>query len=210
MKKLIIMLLMASLLTPALLFAQDQEIKQLALNVEKLAQLKRLLSDMKKGYQVVSTGYTTIKDLSRGNFSLHQTYLDGLIQVSPVVKKYKRVGDILNYQRLLVKEYKQAYNRFKQDDNFNIQELEYLGRVYGNLFKKSLKNLDELTAVLTASRLRMSDDERLRAIDAIFEDMQDKVVFLRQFNESTTILAVQRARERNDVMTIRQIYGITQ
>ena len=210
MKKLIIMLLMASLLTPALLFAQDQEIKQLALNVEKLAQLKRLLSDMKKGYQVVSTGYTTIKDLSRGNFSLHQTYLDGLIQVSPVVKKYKRVGDILDYQRLLVKEYKQAYNRFKQDDNFNIQELEYLGRVYGNLFKKSLKNLDELSAVLTASRLRMSDDERLHAIDAIFEDMQDKVVFLRQFNESTTILAVQRARERNDVMTIRQIYGITQ
>ena len=201
---------MASLLTPTLLFAQDQEIKQLALNVEKLAQLKRLLSDMKKGYQVVSTGYTTIKDLSRGNFSLHQTYLDGLIQVSPVVKKYKRVGDILNYQRLLVKEYKQAYNRFKQDDNFNLQELDYLGRVYGNIFKKSLKNLDELSAVLTASRLRMSDDERLHAIDAIFEDMQDKVVFLRQFNESTTILAVQRARERNDVMTIRQIYGITQ
>lgn len=210
MKKLIIMVMMATLLTPTLLFAQDQEIQQLALNVEKLAQLKRLLSDMKKGYQVVSTGYTTIKDLSHGNFSLHQTYLDGMMQVSPTIKKYKRVGDIISYQRLLVQEYKLAYNRFKQDDNFNPQELEYLGQVYGNLFKKSFKNLDELSTVLTASRLRMSDDERLRAIDAIFEDMQDKVVFLRQFNNSTTILAVQRARERNDVTTIRQIYGITQ
>ena len=210
MKKLIILIMLTFLNAPAWLNAQDQEIKQLALNVEKLTQLKQLLSDMKKGYRVVSTGYTTIKDLSRGNFSLHQTYLDELMQVSPAVKKYKRVGDIINYQMLLVREYKQAYNRFKQDGNFNPQELEYLGRVYGDLLDKSLSHLDELRSVLTASRLRMSDDERLRAIDNIFEGMQDKVLFLRHFNNSTTILAMQRARERNDVTTIRKIYGITQ
>lgn len=210
MKKLIILIMLTFLNAPAWLNAQDQEIKQLALNVEKLTQLKQLLSDMKKGYRVVSTGYTTIKDLSRGNFSLHQTYLDELMQVSPAVKKYKRVGDIINYQMLLVREYKQAYNRFKQDGNFNPQELEYLGRVYGDLLDKSLSHLDELRSVLTASRLRMSDDERLRAIDNIFEGMQDKVLFLRHFNNSTTILAMQRARERNDVTSIREIYGITQ
>ena len=210
MKKLIILIMLTFLNAPAWLNAQDQEIKQLALNVEKLTQLKQLLSDMKKGYRVVSTGYTTIKDLSRGNFSLHQTYLDELMQVSPAVKKYKRVGDIINYQMLLVREYKQAYNRFKQDGNFNPQELEYLGRVYGDLLDKSLSHLDELRSVLTASRLRMSDDERLRAIDNIFAEMQDKVLFLRHFNNSTTILAMQRARERNDVTSIREIYGITQ
>lgn len=206
----ILMLVLAVLCAPPWLNAQDQELKQLALNVEKLAQLKQLLSDMKKGYQVVSTGYTTIKDVSRGNFGMHQTYLDGLMQISPSVKKYKRVRDIINYQMLLVQEYKQAYSRFKQDDNLNPEELAYLGRVYGNLLSKSLNHLDELNSVLTASRMRMSDDERLRAIDNIFMDMQDKLVFLRHFNTSTMKLAVQRARERNDVMTIQQIYGITQ
>jgi hypothetical protein len=39
--------------------------------------------------------------------------------------------------------------------------------------------------------------------------MQDKVMFLRHFNNNTTILAVQRAKERNDATTIRNIYGIT-
>ncbi len=54
----------------------------------------------------------------------------------------------------------------------------------------------------------MSDDERLAAIDRIYADMQDKLVFLRYFNNNTTILALQRAKEQNDVVTMSQIYGI--
>jgi len=188
--------------------AQKDEIAQLLLNVEKLAQFEQILSDMKKGYEILSGGYTTIKDLSQGNFSLHKTFLDALLEVSPTVKNYKRVADIINYQIILVKEYKSAFNRFKRDNNFNKQELAYLGRVYENLFKQSLNNLDDLVTIITANKLRMSDDERLEAIDKIFDDMQDKLLFLRYFNNNTTVMAVQRAKERNDANTMRLIYGI--
>ncbi len=188
--------------------AQADEIAQLLLNVEKLAQFKQILSDMKKGYQIVSTGYNTVKDLSKGNFSLHKTFLDGLMQVSPAVRNYKKVSDIIDYQIILVKEYKNAYNRFKKDNNFTPQELDYLGRVYSNLFNQSLNNLDDLATVITANKLRMSDDERLKAIDNIFMDMQDKVQFLRHFNNNTTVLAVQRAKDKNDVNALRNIYGL--
>ena len=188
--------------------AQKDEIAQLLLNVEKLAQFKQILSDMKKGYQILNGGYNTIKDLSEGNFSLHKTFLDALMEVSPTVKNYKRVADIINYQVILVKEYKSSFNRFKRDNNFNQQELAYLGRVYENLFKQSLNNLDDLVTIITANKLRMSDDERLKAIDKIFDDMQDKLLFLRHFNNNTTVLAVQRAKERNDANTMRLVYGI--
>ena len=83
--------------------AQSTEIQQLLLNVEKLAQLKKILSNMKKGYEIVSTGYNTIKDISKGNFNIHQTFLNGLMQVSPTVKKYKRIAEIITYQTQLVK-----------------------------------------------------------------------------------------------------------
>lgn len=211
MKKRLLILLLASagLAGTFRASAQSAELEQLALNIEKLAQFKQILSDLKKGYEIVSSGYNTIKNISEGNFSLHKTFLDGLMQVSPSVKKYKRVADIVNFQIILVKEYKTAFNRFKRDGHFNPQELEYLDRVYNNLFKKSLENLDDLMTVITADKLRMSDDERLQAIDRIFEDMQDKVMFLRHFNTNTTILAVQRAKEGNDAVTIRSIYGIT-
>lgn len=209
MKKIIVLLIVLSPCITTRLSAQSQEVQQLLLNVEKLAQFKQILSDMKKGYQIVSTGYLTIKNLSQGNFSLHKRFLDGLMTVSPTVKKYKRIADIISNQIVIVKEYKNAFDRFKQDGNFNPGEIEYLGKVYSNLFKQSLKDVDELMIIITDSKLRMSDDERLEAIDGIYANIQDKVLFMRNFNDNTTILAVQRAREKNDAVTLQKIYGIT-
>lgn len=209
MKKIIVLLIVLSTCTATKLSAQSEEVQQLLLNVEKLAQFKQILSDLKKGYEIISTGYSTIKDLSKGNFDLHKTFLDGLMLVSPSVKKYKRIADIINNQIMIVKEYKNAFNRFKQDNNFNAEEIVYLGNVYSNLFKQSLNDLDELTIIITDSKLRMSDDERLEAIDRIYNNMQDKLLFLRHFNNNTTILAVQRAREKNDAVTMKKIYGVT-
>jgi hypothetical protein len=190
-------------------FSQQAEAEQLLLNVEKLAQFKQILVDMKKGYQILNSGYNAIKDVSAGNFSLHKTFLDGLLQVSPTVRNYKRIAEIINFQVLLLKEYKHAYNTFKKDKNFSAQEISYLGTVYNRLFKQSLSNLDELATIITANQLRMSDDERLQAIDNIFNDMQDKLTFLRHFNNNTAVLQLQRAKEKNDAVTMGNIYGVT-
>jgi hypothetical protein len=54
----------------------------------------------------------------------------------------------------------------------------------------------------------MSDAERLQAIDRLYQNMLDKVIFLRHFNHTTTLLAIQRAREQKDVHTLQQIYGL--
>jgi len=62
--------------------------------------------------------------------------------------------------------------------------------------------------IITATTLSMSDDERLQAIDRIFFDMEDQVVFLRSFNSSTQMLAIQRARASNDLATLRNLYGL--
>ena len=185
--------------------AQSTEIQQLLLNVEKLAQLKRILSNMKKGYEIVSTGYNTIKDISKVNFNIHQAFLDGLIQVSPAVRKYKKIAEIISYQTQLVKEYKSAFRRFDASNLFNTNEIGYMDNVYTNLFTKSLQNLEELTMVITAGKLRMSDDERINAIDRIYNDIADKLVFLRTFNKENNVLAIQRGREIIDTKVSKKL-----
>lgn len=188
--------------------AQSTEIQQLLLNVEKLAQLKKILSNMKKGYEIVSNGYNTIKDISKGSFNLHEAFLDGLMQVSPAVRKYKKIVEIISYQTQLVKEYKSAFRRFDASNLFNTNEIRYMDNVYSNLFNKSLQNLDELTMVITAGKLRMSDDERLNAIDRIYIDMGDKLVFLRTFNKENNVLAIQRGREMVDTKVSKKLNGL--
>lgn len=189
-------------------FTQSHEAQQLLLNWEKLRQLEEILDNMYRGYKILDKGYTTVKKITQGNYTLHELFIDGLMLVNPSIKNYKRIPFIIDYQKLLLKEYQRAYNRFRQDPNFKLDELEYLANVYKFLFDASLRNIDELMMIITATKLSMSDDERMQAIDRIFFDMEDKLVFLRTFNNNTQLLAIQRARSANDIKTLRQLYGI--
>ncbi|MBO9674150.1 MAG: TerB family tellurite resistance protein [Sphingobacteriaceae bacterium] len=187
-------------------YGQSAEAKQLLLNVEKLSQLKNILKDMKKGYEVLSTGYNTVRNISKGNFSLHEFFLDGLMLVSPEVRKYHKVADIIALQLKIVSEYKAAYRAFSASDSFSMEELDYLARVYGQLLEKSLDNLDELATVLTAGSLRMSDEERLRLIDRLFADTEDKLLFLRSFNSQTGQVYRARQREKDNLVGLKALY----
>jgi hypothetical protein len=195
-------------LFPKTVSAQATEAQQLILNWEKLQQLEKILDNMYTGYKILDKGYSTIKNIAEGNYSLHRLFIDGLMLVNPTVRNYKRIPFIIDYQKLLLKEYSNAYNRFKNDPHFTPQELEYLANVYSYLFTASLRNIDDLVMIITATKLRMSDDERMQAIDRIFYDMESKLIFLRGFNNSTQLLAIQRARSANDVKTIQHLYGI--
>ncbi len=194
--------------TPSIVHAQAEEAQQLILNVQKLAQLKSILQNMYDGYKVVSKGYTTIKNISQSNYSLHQAFFDRMLEVSPAVKKYKQIADIIAYQKKIMQEHKLAFNYFMGSGSFSLDELNYMKGVYRNLFAQSAKTLDELLMVVTASNLRMSDDERLAAIDNIFKDMEDKLSFLRSFNNSTKMLAVQRNKEQAEIDMLKTLRGI--
>ncbi|MCF0059865.1 TerB family tellurite resistance protein [Dyadobacter chenwenxiniae] len=209
MKYALILLLLTSLLLPVKeAKAQTPEVTQLILNIQKLNQLRKILKELKAGYDILFKGYTTIKDISKGNFKLHEAFLDGLLEVSPAVKRYKRIAEIVEFQVRLISEYRTALGHFQSGEYFNKDELDYMERVYSRLISQSLKNMDALTMVLTAKKMRMSDDERLSAIDKIHEEMQDKLVFLRHFNSTAATLGLQRAKEFAEVETSAQLNGV--
>jgi len=190
--------------------AQSDEAQQLLLNWQKLTQFKKILQNMYDGYKILHKGYTAVKDISEGNFTLHKTFLDGLMEVSPAVKKYKRIADIISYQVRIVKEYKTAFSQFKEEKQFTQQEIDYLSKVYENLFDQSLKSLDELAMVITSGKLRMSDDERLQAIDRIYASIEDQYSFLKDFNGNTAMLSLQRKSEQAEIRMSRRIIGLAE
>ena len=204
----VIMVFFFCLVTTKVASAQVQEMQQLILDIEKLTQLKGILSDMKTGYQIYQQGYGSISQLSKGNFDLHSVYLNGLLSINPTVKNYGRVAEIITQQVSLLSEYKSAYKQFKQSGSFSVSELNYISSVYTQLVNQSLQNLDDLTNVLTAGKLRMSDDERMRAIDRIYASSSDKLQFLRHFNRQGVLLNIQRSKDVGDTRTMKQLYGI--
>ncbi|MBL4674672.1 MAG: TerB family tellurite resistance protein [Mucilaginibacter sp.] len=183
-------------------------IEQLILDYQKLAGLKSILSQMYSGYDVLRQGYGAVKNVSQGNFSLHQAYLDGLLLVSPAVRKYPRVADIISDQTNLFSEYKKAAKRFSSSGRFSAEELRYLTAVYDQLANASLKNLDKLSMAMGDSQLRMSDAERLAAIDRIYLDSRSQLSYLRKFNDQAGKMILLREKAARDKQTVNSLYGI--
>jgi hypothetical protein len=188
--------------------AQSFEAEQLLLDYQKLLQEKQILDDLYKGYQILSAGYTAIRDVSKGNFDLHKAFLDGLLAVSPVVRNYKRVADIINLQLVIVQRYKSAWARFQQDEHFTPGEIEMMGNMFAGLFDQTVKNLTTLSTILTDGALRASDAERLQQIDGLYVDMQGKSVEMDAFNNKAELLSLQRAKEGEDQKSVRLLYGL--
>lgn len=186
---------------------QAQEVQQLLLNVEKLAELKNILDDLKKGYDVLLKGYTTIQNLSEGNFRLHEVFLDGLLEVSPAVRNYRRIPEIVEAQIRLVKGSREAFRQIAGSDLFSVEELRYIKAIFENLFSQSVGNIEALASVVTSGRLRLSDEERLGAIDDLWKDATDQLAFLRHFNGDTKLLALARARAAADVRVQKQLFS---
>jgi len=184
------------------------DITQLLLDVQKLSQLKQILSEMYSAYTVVHQGYQDIKNLSQGTFSLHKAFLDGLLAVSPAVSSYAKVGDIINKEALLVQEYKAANRYLQGTGQFTDGELVYFGNVYADLVQGSVKNVNELMMVITTAELRMSDAERLAAIDRIDANISGQLDALRKFDNQAAVQAAQRNQAVNDQATLRALYGL--
>jgi hypothetical protein len=189
-------------------YAQTSDLTQLILDIEKLTQLKGILTDMKTGYDVINGSYSEVKAIQSGNFSLHATFLNGLNAISPAVANYGRVADIILQQANLVTEYKRYQQEFKDSGTFNASELGYMANVYATLLQLSLQNLGRLTDILMAGKFRMSDAERLKAIDSIYADSSDQYAFLRTFDRQGVTLSLQRSKDLNDTQTLKQLYGL--
>jgi len=206
MRAVLWLILLTGAIAPAR--AQSFEAQQLLLDWQKLTQERQILSDLYTGYQILSKGYTAISDLSHGSFDLHKAFLDGLLAVSPAVKGYHRVVDIIRLQEQIVSQYHSAWSLFRQDPHFSAGELELIGNVYAGLFDRTVKNLTDLTHVLTDGLFRASDGERLDQIDDLYRDMAGSQAFLSSFNNQTALVSLQRSTDLRDYQSIRQLYGL--
>jgi hypothetical protein len=183
--------------------------EQLALDIEKLSELKGILKDMYTAYAIIDKGYTDVKNIVEGNFNLHKAFLDALLAVSPAVQDYSKVERIITAESQILSEYKAGSKQLAGSGRFSIGELDYMNGVYANLLNRSAACVSELVMLLTADELRMSDAERLEGIDRVYTDISSQLKLLKLFDSGLVVQAGLRAREAGDIGSVRGLYGIT-
>lgn len=212
MKRLIILILFAILSTgtKAQTFAEwfRQSSTQKKYLLQQIAALQVYIGYVQKGYSIAKQGLNTISDIKHGEFNLHKDYFNSLKTVNPKIKSYSKVADIIALQVNIIKVYKDAAKQVKQSGSFAVGEISYINGVFERLVDDCTKTIDALITVTTSGELEMKDDERLKRIDALYSDMQDKYTFVQGFSNEAKLLAGSRIREQNDIQTSRAVNGI--
>lgn len=174
----------------------------------QIAALQYYIGVAQKGYKIAKDGLSTIGQLSKGEFNLHGDYFNSLKKVNPEVKNYAKVADIISLQVKIVSEYHKVYNSLSITENFSPNEMDYVKRVYKRLLDDCGQALDQLIAVTTDNQLEMKDDERMETIDHLYLQMMDNYAFCKNFGNNSKVMAVNRTREKNEVLTGRALHGI--
>ncbi len=208
MKKIILVIfLFGNMLT---LFGQAEDIEQLKLDLEKLAQMKIMLQSMYDGYNTLNKGYSQISSLAKCNYDLHKNYLDVLLQVSPSVKNYPVIQTILDKQSTLVYEAAAAYSVYVKSGLFITKELLSIKNRFDQFKSILTKKLDQLNLVLTPGALRMSDQDRLSTIDRIDKDVGEVLAAGRAVVKEQNAVAAGRGQQKKEIDAMRLLYGLKQ
>ncbi|TWR27312.1 conjugal transfer protein TraI [Mucilaginibacter achroorhodeus] len=140
--------------------------------------------------------------------NLYASYYQELAQVKMLIADYQMVKDVIDRQRQIISEYRQASALFRKDAHFAPRELAYMGNIYSGILQESLRNLDAVRSAVTPLTTQMGDAERWLRIDEAAQAIQLNLDHLRQFNRQNVQLSLSRSADERDRKTVQQLYGL--
>ena len=139
---------------------------------------------------------------------LYKDYFEELQKVKLVLTYYHKVKEITELQLALVKEYKRSFDGIRQDAHFTPDEVNYMGEVYSGIIDESLKNIDGLYLVINSFATQITDEKRMEIIDGVKGSIQKSYDDLRTFSTQNIQLSLARAKDQNEILMIKNLYGL--
>jgi hypothetical protein len=188
------------------IFSQKKTlIKYLA---QQVAALQVYIGYAQKGYSIAKDGLNFIGDIKKGDFNLHSNYFNSLKKINPTVSKYAKVADIVSCNINMIKSYKASCKIMNESGQFTGKEISYVYSVLTKVIDDASNVIDDLVMLITPGNYQMKDDERLRRIDVLYADMQDKQTFIQHFGNENYVLSVLRKKEKQEVEMSRALNNI--
>ncbi|WP_214071884.1 hypothetical protein [Mucilaginibacter sp. dw_454] len=178
----------------------NQTSKQKNYYLQQIAAYEAFESELKMGYNVMKHGLSGIAEINTAELNAHSAYYTSLKTPGTAVKNSTQVQDILTWQSDITNSFSQPFNGLTDD------EQSYIGLVKSNLLQACNADLTKLQDLLQYGTWQMTEDERLKRLDKIHSDMQDKYQFSQSFAGSVHLLAVQRQQGANDTQTLKSLY----
>lgn len=174
--------------------------------VQQIAALKMYSGYLQKGYKIVKGGLNTISDIKNGHLHLDRVFFDSLKLVSGSVKNDERIREIIQLQQQTAGLIRVALKMVRGSAYFESSDLQYVQKVCDGVGKQNKRIIDELEAVLRDGNYQMSDDERLKRIDAVYQATKEQYGFVQSFCMDLKKLELQKRLELKNVKVMKKLY----
>jgi hypothetical protein len=175
--------------------------------LQQIAALQEYSGYVQKGFDIAQKGLTTISAIKHGDFKMHNVFFSSLRSINPTVGNHSKVEDIVALHLEILAAHQKAKELLK-NQVWNADDRSYMRAVFSKLIEECAANVEELMLIISPERFEMKDDERIKQIEKLYDEMSDKCTFARSFLNQIMVIALSRVKEANDISTTRKVYGI--
>jgi len=183
-------------------FGQKKTQREYLLN--QIAALQVYIGYAKKGYEIYDKGLSMIGSFKNGEFNLHNDFFLSLKGINPEIARYAKVAATVQLQYKILQSSSRTLRALRASD-FGSARSGYVNGVFGKVIEDSEGLLDELIALTTASKLELTDDERLKRIDKLHDDMLEQYRFVSQFSDEILFIERSKAAEQKTIELHKQL-----
>ncbi|RZJ60557.1 MAG: hypothetical protein EOO58_02820 [Hymenobacter sp.] len=152
--------------------------------------------------QVLTKGFT------EKNMLLAKDWYDGLLAISNTIKTYRRVQHIFERQTAIITIYSNYIGKFKADPNLSPAQVAGMVRGYTVLIQESASYLDDLSAIVSPAKSKMTDAERMELIDVLDDKVTHQYDLVNYFTRRNMAISSQQGSAARESATLKQLYGL--
>ena len=163
----------------------------------------------------IATASKTVKNTLDGFKEVEKLYNDTKKYYDALKKVNNLIGDAYKVKECILmvgdisEIYVTSYKKMLSDKNFRPSELAAMASGYTKLLEQSGESLKELKSVAKSGVFSMNDHERMQAIDRIFTTLREYRSLGSYYTRKNISVSYVRAREKNDLASVRALYGNT-
>lgn len=176
--------------------------------IEQLVALKAYDRCLEKGYTVALKGLNAIRDTKKGDLDTHRNYFMSLRAVNPVVAHYSRTGDIVKIQAGISDISSSLRRWLSYTPGLNGGARREVRMVLDGLDRECAATIEELKRVAGGRDLQMTDKERLRRLDRLYEKSLGQYNCVSGISNQLILFIRMKQASARDITHMQNFHGI--
>jgi hypothetical protein len=162
--------------------------------------------------QIIETSATASNTLDsfkevKKVFDQGKEYYDALKAVNNLVRDARKVQETILLVGDISDLYVTSFGLMMNDPNFTPQELSAIAFGYSKLLNETTGLLGDLSQIINASTMSLSDKERMDIIERVHKDVLHYYNLVRYYTKKNISVSIVRAKKQNDTQRVLELYG---